>query len=213
LLYRERGSCKNEFGQKRKTWSAARVARFRARRREAELEQERLVDWESITGEHWASLLPKELLALQAWRYDRAVYYDRGVRVVGGVFRPWRYKFPRPEHRYRAPIDRSGEPWAARLGGRRLGSGGLNKKGDRALTDYLGGRHDGRGAVYELAELRPDFENSGVMQLRGALDHVRVNDDVHLLRDIAKASRAEYDKSVQFALNRRRRLPTVARGN
>jgi hypothetical protein len=49
------------------------------------------------------------------------------------------------------------------------------------------------------------------MQLRGALDHVRVNDDVNLLRDIAKASRAEYDKSVRFAFGRRRRLPAVAR--
>ena len=66
----------------------ARVARFRARGREAELERERLVDWESITGEHWASLLPKELLALQAWRYDRGVYYDLGVRVVGWDLSP-----------------------------------------------------------------------------------------------------------------------------
>jgi hypothetical protein len=124
---------------------AARVALYRARGREAELERERLVDWESITGEHWASLLPKELLALQAWRYDRAVYYDLGVRVIGGIFRPRRYKFPRPEYRH-PPIDRSGEPWAARLGGRRLG--GFN--GDRVLTDHLGGHRDGRGAIWNL---------------------------------------------------------------
>jgi hypothetical protein len=41
-------------------------------------------------------------------------------------------------------------------------------------------------------------------------DRVRITDGTWL-RDIAKASRVEYDKSVQFALNRRRRLPAVAR--
>lgn len=48
------------------------------------------------------------------------------------------------------------------------------------------------------------------MQLHGTRDRVRITDGTWL-RDIAKASRAEYDKSVQFALNRRRRLPAVAR--
>jgi hypothetical protein len=100
-----------------------RVERHRARKREALLERERLVDWEFATGEDLPALTARELLALWAWRADPRVRIVRRVgttqrftyRVRGdfGWIEPWwYYPLVTPSLRW---VDRSGECWIARV--------------------------------------------------------------------------------------------------
>jgi hypothetical protein len=74
-----------------------RVARHRARQREAVLERERRADWSFATGEHVLALTPCQVLALWAWRCEYGIRGEfgrvgrTGRRVARAYHDPSRY--------------------------------------------------------------------------------------------------------------------------